>query len=94
MESLVIPATITWELIVVDNNSDDDTRNTIEAFKRKSGLPIEYLLEKNQGKSFALNAGIKAAEGDIVAFTDDDCIVDNSWLATVVKEFQSDVAQR
>jgi len=39
-------------------------------------LPIEYLLAKNQGKSYALNAGIKAAEGDIVAFTDDDCIVD------------------
>ena len=90
MESLVIPAAITWELIVVDNNSDDDTRNTVEAFKRNSGLPIEYLLEKNQGKSYALNAGIKAAEGDIVAFTDDDCIVDNSWLATVVREFQSD----
>ena len=48
MESLVIPAAITWELIVVDNNSDDDTRNTVEAFKRNSGLTIEYLLEKNK----------------------------------------------
>ena len=90
MESLIIPEAVTWELIVVDNNSADNTRNTIDEFKRKSVLPIKYLFEKNQGKSYALNAGIKAAEGDIVAFTDDDCIVDNRWLASVVKEFQSD----
>jgi len=90
MESLVIPEAVTWELIVVDNNSDDDTRMTIEEFKHKSVLPIKYLFEKNQGKSYALNAGIQAAEGDIVAFTDDDCIVDDRWLASMVREFQFD----
>jgi len=35
MESLIIPQAVSWELIVVDNNSDDDTRITIEEFKRK-----------------------------------------------------------
>jgi GT2 family glycosyltransferase len=90
VESLIIPEAVTWEVIVVDNNSTDDTRNTIEEFRRKSILPLRYLFEKGRGKSYALNSGIKAAEGDIVALTDDDCIVDERWLASVVREFQSD----
>ena len=65
MESLVITPAITWELIVVDNNSDDDKRNTVEAFKRNSDLPIEYLLEKNQGKSCALTPALKRPKGTL-----------------------------
>ena len=65
MESLVIPATITWQLIVVDNNSDDDTRNAIEAFKRKSGLPIEYLLEKIKGNPMPSTPALKRPKGTL-----------------------------
>jgi glycosyltransferase involved in cell wall biosynthesis len=90
MEGLAIPEGVIWELLVIDNNSTDDTRETVEEFQRKSILPLQYILERCRGKSHALNSGIKAASGEILAFTDDDCIVDNGWLASVVSEFQSD----
>jgi glycosyltransferase involved in cell wall biosynthesis len=63
----------TWECVVVDNNSSDNTRERIEAFaKEHNSLNIKYIFEQNQGLSHARNAGIKASCGDIVAFVDDD----------------------
>ena len=62
-----------WECIVVDNNSSDNTRERVEAFKSKhNSLNIRYIFEQNQGLSYARNAGIVASRGDIVAFIDDD----------------------
>ena len=66
-------ATDTWECIVVDNNSKDNTRERIEAFTSEhSSLNIRYIFEEKQGLSYARNAGIKASRGDIIAFIDDD----------------------
>lgn len=62
-----------WECIVVDNHSTDDTRQRVEAFTdAHAGLNIRYLYEPQQGLSYARNAGIRASQGDIVAFVDDD----------------------
>lgn len=62
-----------WECIVVDNNSPDNTRERVEAFKSEhNSLNIRYIFEQNQGLSYARNAGIVASRGDIVAFIDDD----------------------
>lgn len=62
-----------WECIVVDNHSTDDTRQRVEAFtEAHAGLNIRYLYEPQQGLSYARNAGIRASQGDIVAFIDDD----------------------
>ena len=62
-----------WECIVVDNNSSDNTRERVEAFKSEhNSLNIRYIFEQNQGLSYARNAGIVASRGDIVAFIDDD----------------------
>ena len=62
-----------WECIVVDNNSSDNTRERVEAFKSEhNSLNIRYIFEQNQGLSYARNAGIVARRGDIVAFIDDD----------------------
>jgi glycosyltransferase involved in cell wall biosynthesis len=49
-----------------------------------------HLVERRRGKSLALNTAIQHARGEIVAFTDDDCVVDPSWLRTVVREFEAD----
>ena len=62
-----------WECIVVDNNSKDDTRQRVEAFAAEHPqLNMVYHLEQNQGLSYARNAGIAKAQGDIIAFVDDD----------------------
>ncbi len=71
-----------WEAIVVDNNSTDDTRQVVERHQAAFPVTLRYLFEAQQGRSSALNAGIKAAGGAVIAMTDDDVIVDQGWLAT------------
>ena len=69
-----------WEVIVVDNNSPDDTRGVVERAARTFPVELRYLFEREQGRSPALNAGIRAARGEIVATTDDDVRVPADWL--------------
>jgi len=69
-----------WEVIVVDNNSTDDTRAVVEAAAATFPVPLTYLLEREQGRSPALNAGIRIARGDIIVTTDDDVRVEADWL--------------
>jgi glucosyl-dolichyl phosphate glucuronosyltransferase len=81
--SLVCPGGLTWELLVVDNNSTDSTREVVEKFATTVGFPVRYVFEKKQGKSAALNAGIGEAKGEIIAFTDDDVLLHCDWLANL-----------
>jgi glycosyltransferase involved in cell wall biosynthesis len=71
---------IEWEVLVVDNNSTDQTRAVVEDFCRRHPGRFRYLFEPKQGLSYARNAGIRNARGDVMAFTDDDVTVDPSWL--------------
>src|SRR5687767_5615810 len=70
----------TWELLVVDNKSTDHTRTVVEAESTSFPAPLRYLFEPEQGRYAALNTGIRAAQGDIIATTDDDARVDRDWL--------------
>jgi glycosyltransferase involved in cell wall biosynthesis len=85
--SLVFPDNLTWELLVVDNNSTDSTREVVEKFAGEVAFPVRYIFEKKQGRSAALNAGIAKAKGNIIAFTDDDVILDHYWLSNLKKTF-------
>jgi len=69
-----------WEVIVVDNNSTDDTRQVVEGAAPAFPADLRYVFERQQGRSPALNAGIRAARGAIVVTTDDDVRVDRGWL--------------
>src|SRR5579863_10079992 len=74
-----MPQSVDWEVLVVDNNSKDRTRSVVEEFS--SVYPrFRYLFEGQQGLSNARNAGIAAARGRVLAFTDDDVIIDPGWL--------------
>src|SRR5262245_209420 len=60
------------EILVVDNNSSDDTKAVVASVSRASSVPIRYALETSQGLSFARNRGIEESKGSVIAFTDDD----------------------
>jgi glycosyltransferase involved in cell wall biosynthesis len=77
---LTLPQSVDWEVLVVDNNSHDQTREVVEGFCRRYPGRFRYLFEPQPGKSYALNAGIRDASGDILAFMDDDVILEPSWL--------------
>src|SRR5580704_8772607 len=76
----IVSETIQWEVLVVDNNSSDQTETVVKSFCRRYPGRFRYLFEPQQGKSYALNAGIRDAGGDILAFLDDDVEVEPVWL--------------
>ena len=85
MESLGRLEYPNYEVIVVDDGSTDATRSIASRFT--SFQCIE--LGSNRGLSAARNAGVRAAKGEIVAFTDADCRVDEQWLRFLVEAFEN-----
>ncbi len=71
-----------YEVIVVNDGSRDRTREICERFEF-----IQLINQENKGLSAARNVGIAAATGEIVAFTDSDCVVDPDWLTYLVSAF-------
>ena len=69
-----------WEVVVVDNNSTDDTRSVVERATADFPTELIYHFEGTQGRSAALNAGIRRSRGDIIVTTDDDVRVPVDWL--------------
>lgn len=69
------------EVLAVDNASADRTAEVIERF------PVTYLYEPRVGVGWARNRGIEAARGEILAFTDPDCVVTTGWLRSLVRPF-------
>ena len=87
LSKMSIPDGMSWEVVLVNNNSTDETGKIIEEFARTSGFTVQHLFEPKQGRAFALNAGIRKARGEIIAFTDDDVIVDPQWLVGLSNMF-------
>lgn len=79
-----------FEIIIVDNNSSDNTKKVIEEWIQKSDIPIRYILEQRQGAHFARNTATKQATSEILYFTDDDMIADKDMLMNLVKVFDLD----
>lgn len=73
-----------WEVIVIDNNSRDDTPDVVAEAARDFPAEVRYLFEQEQGKPAALNTGIAASRGEIIAFTDDDHRFEPDWLDAAV----------
>ena len=83
LESVAIsrlPPSISWEVLVVDNNSTDQTRRVIEGFASRYPARFRYAFEPHPGKSHALNTAIRRTDADILAFMDDDVRVEPDWL--------------
>jgi glucosyl-dolichyl phosphate glucuronosyltransferase len=70
----------TWEAIVADNNSSDNTRQVVQDAQSTFPVPLHYVFEPEQGKAAALNSAIRQARGEVLLFTDDDALVEPDWL--------------
>lgn len=80
-----VPSDLRWEVVVVNNNCTDRTDDVVR--EAASRLPLTYVHESNQGLSRARNAGLAAAQGDWIVFTDDDVRFDENWLAAYCTAF-------
>jgi glycosyltransferase involved in cell wall biosynthesis len=79
---------IRYEVIVVDNDSSDDTPTVVAQFRE--GWPdLKYAHEPRRGVSHARNTGIGAAQADIIAFTDDDVEPQPTWVASIKQAFDA-----
>ncbi len=74
-----------FEVVVVDDASDDDTVDRLVEASSRYPFELEILpSDANTGPAGARNRGWRAARGDVVAFTDDDCVPDPEWLSSLV----------
>lgn len=78
-----------YEVVVVDNNSTDDTRNVVQALIAQGHSNLRYLFEGRQGRGHALRLGVSEARGAIYALADDDILVPRHWLRTIIETFES-----
>ena len=85
----------TFELVVVDDGSTDDTQAVLSSLAADASFPVRSVrLERNRGPAVARNIGWRAAVGDLVAFTDDDCWPAPGWLAALANAAEGvDVVQ-
>jgi cellulose synthase/poly-beta-1,6-N-acetylglucosamine synthase-like glycosyltransferase len=70
-----------YEIIVVNDGSLDKTADIVK------GYPVRYISQENKGPASARNKGAEAAEGEIILFTDSDCVPDKNWISEMVKPF-------
>lgn len=75
-----LPDGLTWELLVVDNGSTDDTRSVLESAAARHPA-LRHVLEPRAGLSAARNCGLRHAKGEAIAWTDDDVVPESEWLA-------------
>src|ERR1041385_845497 len=76
-----------YEVVVVDNNSTDKTRSVVEEFLSAGHKNLRYLFEERQGKSHALNTGLKAVRGWAYVITDDDFLLPPDWTRGIYDGF-------
>jgi cellulose synthase/poly-beta-1,6-N-acetylglucosamine synthase-like glycosyltransferase len=73
------------EVLVVDNNSSKNYEPVFREFRDR--LPLKTVVETTQGIPEARNRGIYESCGDIILFTDDDCVADKHWVKEIAKPF-------
>jgi glycosyltransferase involved in cell wall biosynthesis len=80
---------VCYELIIVDNNSTDHTRQVVESLIARGLENLHYVFEGRQGLSYGRNAGIAKARAPIIAFTDDDVRAAPNWLTSIKRAFDT-----
>ena len=83
------PAGLSRSILIVDNNSSDQTAQVGRRLEAESPGQVRYLFEPRPGKSHALNTGIVNATGELVGMVDDDEEVDRGWLHAIGRAFQN-----
>ncbi len=85
---LTCPASLSYEILVIDNNSRDETKDMVLRWQPVWGNRLRYIFEGCQGLSQARNRAWREAHGEIISYLDDDVQVEPGWLAAVAAAFE------
>jgi glycosyltransferase involved in cell wall biosynthesis len=88
LHALRCPQKTDYEILIVDNNSSDDTQDVVRRYREILGSRVRGAFEPRQGLSHARNRAWREAKGGIVSFLDDDVKVDPAWLEAVAAAFE------
>lgn len=71
-----------WEIVVVDNNSSDQTKETVAHYQSmwRGNVPLRYCFEPKQGLAFARQRAVEEAQGELIGFLDDDNLPEPDWV--------------
>lgn len=77
-----VSSTVGWEILVVDNNSQDGTATLVQQYQQNwpAAASLRYVFEPQQGLAFARQCGVENARGEIVGFLDDDNLPGPDWV--------------
>jgi hypothetical protein len=78
-----------WEIVIVDNDSTDETPELVERFIQRAPVSTAVVTKKRPGLGAARNAGVAVARGRLLAFTDDDCYPQADWLTEARRAFDT-----
>lgn len=83
----VVADGIQWEVLVVDNNSQDDTAEVVKQYQQtwSQTASLKYVFEPQQGLAFARQCGVDNADGALVGFLDDDNWPDPNWVMAAIE---------
>jgi glycosyltransferase involved in cell wall biosynthesis len=94
LESIIrafdVVAPIAAEIVVVDNASTDATSAIVSTWAANSKYPVRLVYEARKGLAAARNCGVRAAEGELLAFTDDDCRLNDDYIQCVLEHDSKD----
>lgn len=80
-----VPEGVEWQVLVVDNNCTDGTREVLERHLSAGRIPLRAVVEPRQGLTHARVCGVKNTTGEWVAFVDDDCLLAEDWVAQAAR---------
>lgn len=76
------------EVVIIDNGSTDDTSDIVRAFAARAGaLPVRYVVDRSRTIGRLRNRAVSESAGDIICFTDDDCILHQGWFRNIEETF-------
>jgi glycosyltransferase involved in cell wall biosynthesis len=81
-----------WEVLVVDNNSPDETPEVVAQLAKELPIKVRYTREPEQGLNYARNHGIRASNSTYYSYVDDDILVGEGWLSALFRAFEANDA--